>query len=79
MRRSSSAPKKPVNLSVDEALLASARKLGLNLSSELEQRLAETVQRAEREAWLAENQAAMDDHNRRLETYGLFSDGKRQF
>ena len=74
-----SAPKKAVNVSINSDLLARARALGLNLSGELETRLAATVGQAERDAWIAENSAALDDHNRRIEEYGLFSDGKRQF
>jgi antitoxin CcdA len=73
------APKKAVNLSVNGDLLAKARALGLNLSGELEQRLADAVRRAEREAWMSDNRNALDDHNRRVEERGLFSDGKRQF
>lgn len=73
------APKKAVNLSINSDLLSRARKLGLNLSSELEGRLDEAVRRAEREAWLAENDDALEDHNRRIAKNGLFSDGKRQF
>jgi antitoxin CcdA len=73
------APKKAVNLSVNGDLLAKARALGLNLSGELEQRLADAVRRAEREAWMSDNRTALDDHNRRVEERGLFSDGKRQF
>lgn len=73
------AAKKAVNLFINSDLLAKARALGVNISSELEARLAETVRRAEREMWLAENRAALDDHNRRIDEHGLFSDGKRQF
>lgn len=73
------APKKAVNLSINSDLLSRARKLGLNLSSELEGRLDEAVRRAEREAWLAENEDALNDHNRRVAEHGLFSDGKRRF
>jgi antitoxin CcdA len=73
------APKKAVNLSINGDLLAKARALGLNLSGELEQRLADAVRRAEREAWMSDNRTALDDHNRWVEERGLFSDGKRQF
>lgn len=74
-----SAPKKAVNISINADLLAKARKLGLNLSGELEHRLADAVRLAEQAAWLAQNESALDDHNRRIAERGLFSDGKRQF
>jgi antitoxin CcdA len=73
------APKKAVNVSINGDLLAKARKLGLNLSGELEHRLAEAVRQSERAAWMSENRSALDDHNRRIAEHGLFSDGKRQF
>ena len=34
---------------------------------------------ARREQWLAENQAALDDYNRRVDMRGVFSDGLRRF
>ena len=47
--RNRSAPKKPVNLSIDRDLLQQARELKVNLSKALEERLAEIV-RGERAA-----------------------------
>ena len=73
------APKKAVNLSINADLLARARRLGLNLSAEMEARLEETVRDAERDLWLEENRDALEDHNRRIAKHGLWSDGKRQF
>jgi antitoxin CcdA len=69
-----SAPKKPTNLSINSDLLAKAKGLKLNLSATLEMALAEQVQKAERENWLKQNQAAIEASNKFVEAYGLFSD-----
>jgi post-segregation antitoxin (ccd killing protein) len=34
---------------------------------------------AARSQWLAENQSAVDEYNRRIEAHGTFSDGLRRF
>ena len=73
------APRKPTNLSVNEDLLARARAHNINLSATLEQALIEALRRKEREAWLAENQAAIERYNQRVEQDGLFSDTLRSF
>ena len=73
------ARKKAVNLSVDVELLKQAREMGLNLSQELEARLEQRT-KAERWArWQEENRVATDDHNRRIEREGMWSDGLRRF
>lgn len=74
-----SGPKKPANLSINAELLQQAKQLNINLSQTLEQHLAEIVRQAQREQWLAENQNALDEYNRRIETRGAFSDGLRRF
>jgi antitoxin CcdA len=73
------APKKPTNLSVNEELLARARAHNINLSATLEQALVEALRCKEREAWLAENQAAIERYNERVEQHGVFSDTLRSF
>ena len=72
-------PKKPANLSINAELLQQARELNINLSQTLEQHLAEIVRQARREQWLAENKEALDEYNRRIESRGAFSDGRRRF
>ena len=72
-------PKKSANLSINAELLQQAKQLNINLSQTLEQHLSEIVRQARREQWLAENQDALDEHNRRIETRGAFSDGLRRF
>jgi len=73
------APRKPTNLSVNEDLLARARARHINLSATLEQALIEALRRKEREAWLAENQAAIERYNERVAQQGVFSDTLRSF
>jgi antitoxin CcdA len=74
-----SAPRKATNLSVNSDLLRLARKLRLNLSRELEQRLEEIVAERRRAAWLRDNAEAIDAYNDHIERRGVFSDGLRRF
>jgi len=71
--------KKATNLSVDERLLARARRLKLNLSQVLEAGLADAIRRQEREDWLRKNRAALEAYNEHVEKHGVFSDGLRSF
>jgi antitoxin CcdA len=66
--------KRAVNLFVDVELLEEARRMNINISDTLEQRLRGIV-RAEREKrWLQENQEAIAYYNRRVAEQGLLSD-----
>ena len=68
------AKKRAVNLFVDVELLDEARRMNINISETLEQRLRGLV-RAERERrWLQENQEAIAYYNRRVAEHGLLSD-----
>lgn len=73
------APKKSVNLSINADLLRQAKQININLSQTLEQHLVEIIRQAQRSQWLAENQGALDQYNRRIEKHGTFSDGLRRF
>jgi antitoxin CcdA len=73
------APKKSANLSVNSDLLAQAKQLGINLSAVLEQSLAQRVKELKAQAWLEENQSAIDTYNQDVESQGVFSDGLRSF
>lgn len=73
------SPRKASNLSVNADLMAQARELGLNVSALLEERLAEAVREARREAWLAENRQAIDEYNERIAKRGSFGDRSRRF
>ena len=74
-----SASKKAANLSINRDLLQKAKDLDINLSQTLEQRLIEMLLEEKRRQWMAENQKAIEDYNRRIETEGVFSDGLRRF
>ena len=67
------------NVSVDAELLALARRLRINVSAALEDRLKELVAESRSLVWLEENAGAIEDANRFIEQRGLWSDGKRQF
>lgn len=73
------APKKSANLSINADLLQQAKQLNINLSQALELQLAEIVRQEKRRLWLAENQGALEEYNRRIEKRGIFSDGLRRF
>lgn len=73
------APKKATNLSVNSDLLKKAKDLDINLSSTLEQALAELVKTKQQEAWLKENREAIEKYNSHVEEHGVFSDGLRNF
>jgi antitoxin CcdA len=73
------APKKPANLSINADLLVKAREMDINLSATLEQALIEALRERRREAWRAENRAAIQTYNDRVEKHGVFSDGVRTF
>ena len=73
------ASKKAANLSINSDLLQKAKNLHINLSQALEQRLIEMLLEEKRRQWMAENQEAIEDYNRRIEAEGVFSDGLRRF
>jgi antitoxin CcdA len=78
-RPNKSSSKRAVNVSIDADLAARAKALGINLSEALETRLAELVAAAERRQWLAENSAAIDAYNERVESGVILSDFERPF
>lgn len=67
------------SIAVPEALAEAAKAHRLDPSSIAEKALADAVRDAERAAWLRENADAIEAHNERVETRGLFSDGLRRF
>jgi antitoxin CcdA len=72
--RDRSAPKKPVNLSIDRDLLQQARELKVNLSKALEGRLAEIVREERARRWQEDNREAIEAYNRFVDKHGLFDD-----
>jgi antitoxin CcdA len=73
------APKKSTNLSINSDLLRQARENRINLSKALEQRLVEILLEEKRRQWQKDNREAIAEYNRRIETYGVFSEGLRRF
>lgn len=73
------APKRATNLSINGDLLKQARALNINLSATLEKMLADLVKTKQQQAWLAQNQQAIDAYNQQIDTNGTFSDTLRVF
>ena len=73
------ARRKPVNLTINQDLLASARKYELNLSKILEDSLITELKARWQHDWLDDNQAAISAYNKRIAKHGVFSDGVRRF
>lgn len=75
----SHAPKKATNLSINSDLLSKAKELDINLSSALEQALAQLLRQRQQERWLKDNREAITAYNQDVEKHGAFSDGLRSF
>jgi antitoxin CcdA len=73
------ARRKPVNLTVNQDLLASARQYKLNLSKILEESLVKELKTRWQNDWLNENKGAICAYNKRIAKHGVFSDGIRRF
>jgi antitoxin CcdA len=73
------AAKRPTNVSVRADLLAEARARKINLSATLEAALEDLLRGARKDAWQAENRAAMEAYDRHVERDGLFADRVRLF
>jgi antitoxin CcdA len=74
MLTDTSPKKRAVNLFVDTRLLDEARRLRVNLSDTLEQRLRAIVKVELEKQWLENNRAAIEAYNRRVAEHGLLSD-----
>jgi antitoxin CcdA len=68
------ARKRAVNLFVEVELLDEARRLNINISETLEQRLRSLVRAEHERRWLEDNQEAIAQYNRRVAELGLLSD-----
>lgn len=64
-------PKKPTNLTLDQALLSEARTFGVNISQAAEAGLRSAVKDAKAVAWKSENTQALEASNAWVESYGL--------
>ncbi len=73
------APKKPINVTINSDLLLKAKELKLNISSVLENALAEKVRQEKRNEWRKENADAIASYNKVIEDNGVFSDTSGTF
>ena len=73
-----SAPRRPVNLSLNSDLVAKARAEGLNLSSLAETALAAALERKALERLRAEIAQGCEVHEQYLAEYGSLSDAIRR-
>lgn len=62
---------RPTNVSLDAALVAEAKELGINISLASSRGLEQAVDRGRRERWLKENQDALSSSNAWVEANGL--------
>ncbi|HET7282469.1 MAG TPA: type II toxin-antitoxin system CcdA family antitoxin [Sphingomicrobium sp.] len=63
--------KTATNVSLDSALVAEAKQLGVSISQASNRGLEEAVKKARGERWLEENKAALDSSNAWVEANGL--------
>lgn len=75
----SSKAKARVNLSIEEALIAQAKALGLNMSSIAEGAIREKVNVERMRKWREDNAQALQSWDALIQHEGLWSDGLRQF
>ena len=71
------AKKRAVNLFVDEELLDEARRLNIDISETLEQRLRGLVRAELEKRWLQENRGAIASINAFIDRHGLLADRLR--
>jgi antitoxin CcdA len=69
----------PTNVSLDSALVAEARELGVNISRASALGLENAVAEARARRWLHENASALDSSNAFVESHGLPLQSLRQF
>lgn len=63
--------KKRTNLSINEAILIEAKKLGVNISSSAELGIQKALIARKKELWLKENEEAIKSSNKYVESNGL--------
>ena len=70
---------KSINLTVSSDLLASAKRLDINLSAALESTLTPKINSLERRRWLQTNRTGFEAYNAWVERHGVFGDVVRTF
>jgi antitoxin CcdA len=63
--------RRPTNVSLNEAHLAEARALGINVSQACERGLVQEIRAVRAERWREENRAALESYNQFVEERGL--------
>lgn len=72
-------PRKATNVSLDVALVAEAKRLGLNISRACEAGLSRMIASEQERRWREENRDALDSSNRYVERHDLPLARHRQF
>ncbi len=73
------ASKVRVNLTLDEALVAQAKAVGVNLSAVAEEAIRLQTRAEESRLWIEQNRSALEAKAKLVEEQGLWSDGLRLF
>lgn len=71
MKHAPITKRRPINLSLDEDIITSARELGLNLSQTCNQALSAEVKKERERRWKEENRATIEEWNVWIEKNGL--------
>jgi antitoxin CcdA len=71
--------RRATNVTLSEALVGTAKALGVNVSQACEAGLAAQVKAAQAAKWLEENRAAIEYWNERMERHGLLLEEYRMF
>ena len=78
MRQFRDAPKRPINLSLNSAVLEMAKELGLNISQTVDELLKQEVERVYWLRWNEDNQPAIAQYNARMARDGTFAQSIRR-
>jgi antitoxin CcdA len=73
------ASKVRVNLTLDEALVAQAKAVGVNLSAVAEEAIRFQTRAEESRRWIEQNRSVLEAKAKLVEEQGLWSDGLRLF
>ena len=73
MRETRQSSKRPINLSLNAAVLDCAKSLGMNISQTVDELLTREVQRRSHEQWNIDNREAIAAYNVRIGRDGTFS------
>ena len=77
--RSGRTARQPTNLTIDSALLAEAKALGINISRACEAHLHEVVRQEKARVWKERHSKFIERYNAVVQTEGLPLDQWRQF